>query len=772
MHHKNCTKHDLLWSAVALSGALSAPAYSDEDTLGEIVVTAQRRSELSRDVPISITSISGETLAQSGAERLGDIAKLTPALRFDAAGSFVQPTIRGVGTAVSTSGGGPNVGIYVDGFFSANSEVSDFQLTKVKDIQVLKGPQGTLFGRNTTGGAILITTADPSSEPSAELKASYGNFNSVKAQVYGTVGLGDRIAMDLEGVVSRGDGFTRNTVTGNDKAGQYQNRSVRSGLKFQITDSISLLLRYTHANTNDPSPLLANAYVDKDGTSGLLSRLPLSAYGTTSTNGKALVYYLLPSSSYATNPNEVATASRLAFTNKSDAIQARLKIDLDFADLTSYTQYRQDHSVNHEDLDATAAPLFDIRFPVDDTTVSQEFLLNSKPGGQLQWTTGLNYFKVRDTWMPDASFGFAPFVPFGGSSTLTTSYAGFIDATYEITPRVYFTLGGRYSHDVVSDAYFNTNFAEASYQDASGNAVPLMDALGNYLVTPQTKIPVADLTNNRFTPRIVFRYKPSDDSSIYASFTRGYKAGILNVGGASQKPVKPETIDAFEIGYKYDNRHLALDVSSYYYNYKNLQVSSFQSGQAQITNAAQSRIWGADGDLRLKLTEAFNVNLGVAYTHARYRSFGTAPFYTYCNPAVPAFSGAAFACGAIGPGALAQVTTDASGYQMQRAPDFTGNIGASYRVPIAGGQLTLSGNLYYTSKFYFDPSRQFEQGAYPVLGLKAQWLDPSQHYTVAFYGDNLTNERYRTQVLFNTLGIGNTWSAPVVWGVQLGAQLF
>jgi iron complex outermembrane receptor protein len=753
----------MVYSMLVVASALTPPAFG-EDQVAEVVVTAQRRSELSRDVPISITSLGAEALEQSGAQQLGDIARLTPALRFDASGSFFQPTIRGVGTAVATSGGGPNVGIYVDGFFSSNSEVSDFQLMKVQSIQVLKGPQGTLFGRNTTGGAILVTTADPSTQPSAQFKASYGSFNAVKLQGYSTFGLSDRVAMDVEGIYSRGDGFTRNVITGNDKEGKYENWSARTGLKAELTDSVSVLLRYMHSNTDDPSSVLTNAYVDENGQAGFLKKLSTSAYGTNDTTGRALVYYFLPSTGYATDPNQMATPFHNVFTNKSDAVQGTVKADLGFANLTSYTQYRKDSALNLQDLDASAASFFDIRLGIDDTTVSQEFLLNSKPGSPLQWTAGANYFQNLDTWSVDASFGAAPFLPFGGSSTKSKSSAAFVDMTYELTSQLFLTAGARYSHDVVADAFFNSTFAETSYEGADGNPVSLIG------VPPQTKIPVNDLTNNRFTPRVVLRYKPSEESSVYGSYTRGYKAGILNVGGASQVPVKPESIDAFEVGYKYEDRRFSADLASYYYEYKNLQVSSFQAGTAQIRNAAQSRIWGAEGSSHYKLTDAFNINAGAAYTHARYTSFKNAPYYTYCNPSVPAFSGQPFDCGAIGPGALTQVTTDASGYHMQRSPDFTANLGASYRTPVAQGDLTLSGNLYYTSKFYFDPSQQFVQNGYAVLGLRAQWIDPSQHYKVALYGDNVTDKRYRTQVLFNTLGIGNTWSAPATWGLEVGVQ--
>jgi iron complex outermembrane recepter protein len=750
MNHKVIT--GLVRSTIATGAIVSITAFA-QDTLDEIVVTAQRRAELARDVPISITSISAAVLEQTGTDQLSDIAKLTPALRFDAAGSFFQPTIRGVGTAITTSGGGPNVGIYVDGFFSPNPEVSDFQLMKLKSVQVLKGPQGTLFGRNTTGGAILVTTADPSTETSGEVKVSYGSFNAVKAQGYGTFGITDKLAMDLEGIFSRGDGFTKNTYTGNDKEGEYQNWSARAGLKAELSDSVSLLLRYTHSITDDPSSLLTNAYVDKTGEAGFLNKLPPAianaVYGSTSSAGKALVYFFAPLAvpagkpPYATDPDQMATPFHNSFQNKTDSGQVTVKADLGFADLTSYSQYRQDDSPNLQDLDASAVSLFDIRLIIEDTTVSQEFLLNSKPGSPLQWTAGLSYFQNRDTYVVDASFGAAPFIPYGGSSTLTKSYAGFADLTYAITPNLFLTGGARYSYDEVTDAYFKTPVVQTV------NAVP-------------------DLTNDQVTPRLVLRYKPSNESSIYGSYARGYKAGILNVGGASYVPIDPETNDAFEVGYKYDDRRLSADVATYYYKYKNLQVSSFQAGTAEIRNAAEAKIWGLEGSLRYNLSDAFNVSAGAAYTHARYSSFTNAPYTTYCDPTAPATN--AIACGPIGAGSLTEIVTDASNFHMQRSPDFTGNVGVSYTTSVGYGQLTLSGNLYYTSKFYFDPSQQFIQDSYTLLGLRAQWADPSQRYTVAVYGDNVTDERYRTQVLANTLGIGNTWSAPASYGLQVGAK--
>jgi len=149
------------------AGRADSTSTTEGEGAFDIVVTAQRRSELSRDVPISIVSLSGDQLVRSNINQLGDISKLTPGVRFRGSSNFQQPSIRGVSTALVGSGVGSNVGIYVDGFYSSTAAGSNFQLMNVRDIQVLKGPQGTLFGRNTTGGAILVSTARPSAEPSA-----------------------------------------------------------------------------------------------------------------------------------------------------------------------------------------------------------------------------------------------------------------------------------------------------------------------------------------------------------------------------------------------------------------------------------------------------------------------------------------------------------------------------------------------------------------------------------------------------------------------------
>ena len=736
----------------------------------EIVVTAQRREERSVDVPISVATLSNDQLQTANVTQLSDTSKLTPGLRFDSAGSAVQPTIRGVGTAITTSGGGPNVATYVDGFFLPNTYSSDIQLMKVSSIQVLKGPQGTLFGRNTTGGAILVTSADPSTETAGEVRAQYGRFNAVTLQGYVTTGLSDSVAVDVEGVFRSGDGYFTDRVAKNDKVGKYTNWSVRAGIKADFSDAVSLLVRYTHTENDDPTNQNVNVFVDSDGQAGFLSKVSAAgrtAYGRQDSRGLPLAYFFAPASTVATAPGDIRLDARTGLKVKIDMVTGTLNADLGFANLTSYTQYRRESSPYFGDLDATALPFFGLFVNIQDKTISQEFVLNSKPGSPLQWTAGLNYFNYKDAYANvDASFGGAPFIPFGGSFTKTVSYAAFIDATYALTDQLFITAGARYSHDEVQDSFFVTNPFTFSYQGPAGQTIPFAGPAGS-------QIPVDTLKGDRVTPRFVIRYKPSEQSSIYASYTRGYKAGILNVGGLSQEVIKPETISAFEAGYKYDDRVFSFDAAGFYYDYKNLQVSSFQSGAAQIRNAASSEIYGAETQMRYRVSNAFSVNAGAAWTHARYKSFANAPYYTYCDPV--AAVGTALWCvpqnlGGFGPGAIVQTTTDASGGKMQRSPEFTGNVGASYATDISGGKMTLSGNLYYTSDFFFDPSQQFRQKAYALLSLRAQWQDKSERFTIAAFGDNVTNKRFRTQVLFTTLGTGSVWNSPATYGIQFGAK--
>lgn len=732
------TKPILGISFVAMAGALgSVPALAqgggaDEAATGPvIVVTAQRREEAQVDVPITVTTLSAETLQNASVTELTDIDKVTPALRFDRQTQFVQPTIRGIGTSVTNSGSGSNVGIYIDGFYSPNPIAADFQLMKIEAVQVLKGPQGTLFGRNTTGGAILVDTADPSLDPAGAVKFSYGRFDEIRAQAYATGGLTDGIAIDIEGLYTRSDGRRTDIISGEKVAG-FDSWSVRTGLKFNLGENISVKLRYQHAETDDDRGIQTNAYFHPSFGSG--------------------APFFAPPGTFTSDPELVARDLPIYFVADTDIVQATVEVDLGFADLTSYSQYRTEDTDSIIDLDQSGLQIFPFGLPVDNATYTQEFLLTSKPGTRLQWTAGLFYFENSDTYRTFLELG--PLgggrTALGGSGTTTRSYAAFADFTYEITPQLFLTAGGRFAHDQIDNAYYILPF--------SGTRT--------YVTQAQSDA----VEGNKFTPRVVLRYKPTEDSSVYASYSQGYKAGILDVGGSTGNPVQPEKVHAFEAGYKLDNRTFGFEVAGFYYDYTNLQVSLFKGNppSAQLVNAASSEIYGVEGQFRWNPSEAFSIMGGAAYVHARYKEFVDAPIYTPCA-SLDAATQAVCAGGGIS--FLVLPGTTLRNVTMQRTPKFTANIGANYSVPVAGGTLDMSGNLYYTSKFFFGPSGiQFPGGDYEVLSLRAQWTDPSDSWHIAVFGDNLTDNRYVTQAQYNNFGIGATYSDPVTWGIEFGAS--
>jgi iron complex outermembrane recepter protein len=680
------------------------------DTLDEVIVTAQRRAERLQDVPITLTAINAEQIERNNVQKLSDITALTPAVRIDYEGSFAQPTIRGVGTDFVATGTGSNVGLYIDGFYSPNALAADFELLNVQSIEVLKGPQGTLFGRNSTGGAFLVNTSEPTQDFHGKAEVSDGSYSTQRYQAYVTGGV-DHFAVDVSGMYTRSRGYVDNLVTGSEDDGAYRNWAFRVGAKATLTDQISFLFRYSHSDMNDPTAILTNAYTIKGAPQTLASALNI------------------PGVQVATTPNDLAETTDQVSRLKTDTYQLTGDFDFHFATLRSYTQYRQDQSYSFMDEDFSSAPIFSVGFSSIDRIFTQELILTSPTEQRLQWTAGAFYLDWTDRF--PAAYGYvggAPAALLDATYADTWSAAAFADATYEVIDNLFLTAGARYTHDVVAKGHF---------------------VAGAFLGGP-FEIFYPTLKNDRVTPRAVVRYKLSDSSSVFLSYTQGYKAGLINMSGPPDRTIKPEKLDSYEVGYKYVTRPFTLDLSAYYYNYRDLQSAINLEGVNVYTNAATSRIFGFEGQVSYQVTQALDVSAAAAYLNAKYRNYPTAVGFSQCLAA---------ACGA-GFGSFLQTTVDATGFEMQRAPKFTGNLSARYSKALPFGKVSLSGTFYQTSGFYFDTSEQYPQASYNTLGLRLEWTDPSDRYTLAIYGDNVTDSHYLRQVLTNTFGAGAVWAEP------------
>lgn len=738
--------------AVAVATALTQHAYAQQSepaagkstgSLEEVIVTAQRRAERIQDVPIAITALSADQLTRNSIFDLTGIQKLTPGLSFGIQGAYFQPTIRGVGTAVVTAGAGSNVGTYVDGFYQANPQGGDFQLLNIENVQVLKGPQGTLFGHNTTGGAILVTTKAPSYDTGGTLGMSYGNYNAQRYQGYFTTGLGSHVAFDVAGTLTKGDGYVHDIVDG-DGTGAYKNWTTRLGLKVDFTDNFSALFHYQHGDVDDPSIYLQSAYK--------LNGVPQVAGAAYNSFGAPF-----PPAVYTTAHNQVTALDSTTYRVKSDNFQLTLKWDLGFATLKSLTQYQKldaylhayNFSFNVINLGppvGLVAPL-QINIPNHNGhTKTQEFILTSNSDGRLQWTAGAFYLDWEQPFGADLSQAGGPFVSTGRSSTETFSWAGYFDATYQLLDNLYLTAGTRYSYDQVKNAYFH---------DFTG---PVVNGVQTYI---SEDLPT--LKGDRWTPRFVLRYTPTENSSIYASYSKGYKSKIYNVGGAQTVPVKPEDMDAYEVGYKVAAQNLSFDIAAYFYDYNDLQVAAYSTILGTNTpisvvyNAQKAQLYGLDGHLQYDFTPNFSVNVGAAYIHAQYQKFAGSPTFTQCLDLL--------ACGA-SYGFFEAGAVDLHNAHMIHAPKFTGNIGARYSLDLFGGTLAFSGNLHYTSKFYFDSSAVYSTNGYKLLDLRTEWTDASGTYTLALWGKNVLNESYKTIIQASAAGVGAGWGTPATYGVE------
>ena len=695
--------------------AQGSPAASSSEGLTEIVVTAQRREERLQDVPISIIALNSQQLTDAHITDLAGIMQLAPAVRFDAQGPWSQVTIRGVGTSVVTTGSSASVGIYVDGFFVPNGASIDQQLLSVDNIQILKGPQGTLFGRNTNGGAILVNTLKPSEQTSAVVDASYGSDASQRYTLYGTTGLTDHVAVDVAAVLSKSHSYITNIVNDDDQVGRYDNWAVRTGLKIDVTDALSILFRYEHQNSVDPTQEEDGVYVYQGHPVTLQS--------------------VIPGAIVATQPGQVANPGPPMFIgdhSSNNIYQITSTLDLGFSTLASYSQFRSEDGTFGQNGIPGSLPILGDTVPVKDQTTTQEFILTSKPGSRLQWTTGLYFFDWVDLFHANITLNGAPYIPVTGSNTDTQSFAGYLDLTYQVLDDLYVTAGVRYTHDEVKDGYYITAFTD------------------NRVYAPT-------LVGSKATPRVVVRYNTTPNSNVYASFAQGYKAGMFNLGGDSLTPVEPETINAYEVGYKYAANKLSVDLSSYYYKYKDLQVPSYGLGPGNVpvgfvSNAANSRIYGFEVQTRYQLTRSFDINAGAAYLNAKYSSFPNAPGYAPC------FS-SPLACGA-NYGLSVPTTINAGGYDMARSPRFTTSAGGRYTTDFLRGRLAFSANAYYTSLFYEDLADQLAQHAYATLGLRAEWTDPSGKLSLAVYGVNMTDRRFYLQAYPENEAWPVSWNAP------------
>ncbi|MFA5632142.1 MAG: TonB-dependent receptor [Porticoccaceae bacterium] len=711
-----------LFASVAAMDAVAQPQRGSVSGLEEIVVTAQRRAESQQDVPIAITTQTADMLVQSGIESTQELGMVVPNLVITREGTAQTAFLRGIGNPAAGAGQEPSVAFYVDGVYNPNPTSATMAFNNIERVEVLKGPQGTLFGRNTTGGVVHVITKDPSHEAQGSAEVGVGNYDTVKGRFYGTTGLSDDLAADFAVAYENQDkGFGRNVTHDKRRRG---------------TEDLALRSKWFWTPGDNTEVRASVSYSDTVTGYGLDRDLAPGAYG---------LQGLTPVSGWQDVGVYVFSEGR------TNALSTTLHVvhQLDNFDLVSITSYRNDDLEYDYSSNGTALPAVNVNANMGQDTVTQEFQLVSSNDSNLQWMVGLYYFDSKAQWEPigltsdTGAFGSLTGLNVHSKQD-SESYAVFGQATWSITDRTRLTFGGRWSKD-----------------DVELNGVTEYAVNGTVVSTslPFAAFPGFDntVTYEEPTYRIGIDHDVGENAMVYASYNRGYKTGVFNltVTAAPERAVEPEIVDAYEIGFKSDlfDRRLRLNGALFYYDIKDLQLPVVVVGGMSTRNASAAEILGGELELNAVVTDRLSVHGAISVLDSEYKDFHNGPLFT---PNPPAQGGNRTDSG------------DLSGRDLQKAPDFTFNASLVYEVPTEVGTFNGTLSYFYNDGFYWDSENRLAEPSYSVVNGQLSWADPRDNLKVTLWGKNLTDEEYTIYGFTSASGDLLAPAEPRTYGVTLG----
>lgn len=708
----------------SLIGATFVHAASAE--IEEVVVTAQKRAESVQEVPISINAFSGALLTNTGITDTEDLGLITPGLQMNQGGVASSPFIRGLGSQDASAGQDQSVATYVDGVLMNSVTGSAAILNNIERVEVLKGPQGTLFGRNTTGGVINIITKDPSHDPELKLRGAYGNYERANFYAYGTTGISDNLAADLSVYVSdQGKGFGDNLVTGSEVNKREDELSLRSKWKYE-GDTLSATIIGFYEEFSD----------DKGYVRGVPDqKIPGSSLPIRDLSGNT-----------APNDGDIyADVDAWAdFENKG--LSLRLDKSFNNMDLVSITAWTENNLDSFTDNDYSGTFYNNAWIYFYDEVYTQEFQLLSNTDSNLSWIAGA-FFLDQTSWGkynivgPAVGAPFVNFIELNGSVD-TSSMAFFGEITYDFTDATSLTLGARWTKDerefsshpgFILDYPVGLTVDPVALGLPAGPAIPVEALLGLPIGIPSPVITPLRKDQESFdepTYRIVLNHHINADAMVYASFNHGFRSGnYITPVASTPPPFNPETIDAWEVGLKSDllDGNLRLNASAYYYEVDDLQLQVLLGVATATVNASQAEIKGFDMDVTWQATDDLTFQLGTSYVDGEYKNFPNAPFNTF----LPA-------------GGAAAVTSsvDASGKQISGTPEWFVTGGVTYTRMTDSGEWTAALRASYNDGFPWEPDGQLVQDSYTLINATIGWRDPSDTWVVQLSGKNLLDEFY------------------------------
>ena len=583
-------------AAGALTAAFASGAYaqaSNNTELEQVIVTAQRREQSAQDVGVALSVLSGETLDARGVTNVNQLQFQTPSLEVIPAFGGGQPQfrLRGVGFDDYATNNTPTVGVYVDEVAYPVPAATQGVLFDIDRVEVLRGPQGTLYGRNTTGGAINFITRRPTDQLSAGIVGEYGRFGSAKVEGFISGPLSPTLKGRLSAVTEQGGAWQRNRTTG-EKLGDADRTAVRGQLQWTPTDKVDVLL---------------NAHYGRDKSDGQGLYL-LNVPGQTG-DARYNATGWGRSAAFAALAGVTATEAP-SRNNESGGGAITANIDLGFAKLTSISSYETLKRRELNDWDAKPTSESDTFWGSDVDIYSQELRLASKDTGPLNWVVGAYYSHqtLDETFLTDFTQSLG-FITDTGYRQKVESLSGFGQLEYAITPRLKAIVGARYEHEERDLENFATKIGGAPLFTNGDRHTSL----------------------NEWSGKAGFEFQADDNVLLYANVSRGVKSGGFTVYNSPQSDqinaFQPEVVWAYEAGFKGDLApNLRLNGSAFYYDYRNQQVLAVVINPAngaigRITNAPKSEIFGAELELQWSPAPGLQITQNAGFKKGTYKEF-------------------------------------------------------------------------------------------------------------------------------------------------------
>lgn len=751
----------LAFAAMPAMAQQAAPQAEDAATTtgGDIVVTAQRRSERLLDVPVAVTALSGEALQKLGAQNVSKVELATPGFTWGSQGSDSFPAIRGVRTSLVSAQTDPVIGFYLDGIYQSRTQQQSIPLFDIARVEVLRGPQGTLYGRNTFGGNISVVTAEPSDELGGGVNIQKGNYDSSRIDGYVNIPVSDTLQLRFAGVFQRHDGYVKSTTPGivlND----LNENAQRVSLKWKPDSALEVTV---HAGSWRRDDAGAGSYGYK-----VAGTLIDTATGYQSIDGSGLaVNPSVPNGSPNVAGRDVGVpVTGGAWTNDwdyqpfehvaQDYVSGQIAYDMGFAtvrSITGYTHFRAHRSADNDQ----SSKVFEaysygsgVQEPnTSSKAFSQEVQLASNSRSPLEWIVGAYYLddSIFETYQQKITAPGATTNGFKADSDIGIKAIAFYgQASYQLIPDKLKLIGGiRYSHEKKS-------FTFSDYADAAPGTY---DFHTPYVVTKGAP------SFSSWTWRAGLQYTIDRNSMLYATASTGFASGGVNDTGGNPlipESYAPQKVSAYEAGFK--SRILGglgqVEASVFYNKLSNLQINIYTPLVSYFGSAGKARSYGGEVALRLNPVEPLHIDATVALMDAQYTYYVSGNnFYGLSDGTDPR-------------------SLDLAGNRIPQSPKLKTTLAVSYDIDLgSAGTLSPMGVWLHSSSYYTTDRNTVldRQGAYDKFDASLRWNAPDERTYFEVYGDNLTNEAVLLSgVIGRRQRIQVSYAAPRTYGVRVGTK--